>query len=77
MPSASCLCPEAEQHISSTCSVVGQIKAHFTALTRALLHSLGQVVPESTIFFLLLSTPQSLTAFLDSHVQLHKKKLEI
>lgn len=63
-PYATRLYPEytlwAEQQASGTCSVAGQIKALFTALTRALLGSLAQEVaqtPLSLPLFLLLSLP--------------------
>lgn len=79
-------CPEytlwAEQQASGTCSVVSQIKAVFTSVTRALLRSL---LPEKLrrlhhlSFLLLLSLPRWLTASLgrfmtslSSHVQVNK-----
>lgn len=79
-------CPEytlwAEQQASGTCSVVSQIKAVFTSVTRALLRSL---LPEKLhrlhhlSFFLLLSLPLWLTTSLgrfmtslSSHVQVNK-----
>lgn len=62
--SATRLCPEytlwAEQKDSGTCSVASQIKAFFTALTRALFGSLAQDVPKvllSILFFTFLSSP--------------------
>lgn len=88
-PSATRLCPEytlwAGLQASSTCSVVGQIKAHFTALTRALLHSLAKEVartPLSILYFSLIlnDSQKSLTLLnrlmtsLDSHVQNFKDK---
>ncbi len=66
-PSATRLCPEytlwAEQQASGTCSVAGQIKALFTALTRALLGSLAQEVAQTllSILFLLLSLSSPVT----------------
>lgn len=59
------LCPEytlwAEQQASGTCSAAGQIKALFTALTRAPLGSLAQEVTETTIFPLATSLSSSVT----------------
>lgn len=63
-PSATRLCPEytlwAEQQASGTCSVAGQIKALFTVLTRALLGSLAQEVPQTPLSILFMRLSLSL-----------------